>query len=1129
MTRTNVFKKLIALSLLLTLLSINLHISAEECSPWVAKAISIQGDVEKRLSTNKLLGQWVPIKRNNKLCAGEIIRVKQNSRAALILRNDTILRLNQNTTITLSSFNDEQSYWVNLEKGIAHFIARIKQSFKVVTPFVNAAVEGTEFVITVNSTQSEVIVFEGIVKASNKLGEVKLLKGQTAVATRNTAPSVIIKVNPRDAVQWSLYYPAIINYKNIQFKNIKLNNKTKIIIKQSITAIQKGKINLAISLIETIPSISTHIELLIYKTALYLSIGRINSAYALTQFILQLQANNPQAIALQSIIATVQNKKIKAIALAKQAAIHAPNDYEPALALSYAYQSQFDIKNALSSIKLSLENNKNNALLWSRLSELYLMTGDVSNALNSAKEAMISNPNISRTHITLGFAYLSQNKINKAQQAFEEAIEIDDTDPLSHLGLGLAIIRQGNLLNGRQQIEFAATLDPNNALIRSYLGKAYNEEKRHKLASVQFDMAKMLDPKDPTAFLYDAILKQNLNNPVTALENLQKANAINKNRAVFRSKLLLKQDDASSNVSQAQIYKDLGYNQLALNQGWKSLNRDQANHSAHRFLADTYALTPRHEIGRLSELLQSQLWQPLTLTQIQPQLVESGIGIIEEYGPSKSNYNEYTSLFTRNQNKVKANMLLGGNKTISNDLVLSGLYNSIAYSLGQYHYETDGFRKNNDQKQDATNIFLQYSINPNTTIQFEYSDFNGFNGDLALRADPKEFSTDLREVKDIQSYKFGLRHDINNNSKIIFSYITKDSKESQYNKPLSNLSTNLKIKEKPYNAEIQYLFQTKKNQYLFGIGDYQSKNDRLLTTKIDLGFPVGIVTTPIPSSFTNFHSNQYIYSNLAASDNLNWTIGLSHDVFDGSITKKDIINPKLGVTWSANTNINFRFAAFQVLKRDIVSNQTIEPTHVAGFNQFFDDDSGAISNRVGAAVDIEFNSSLNSGIELSKRKIDHPYIVSSQSLTTKWTEVLYRVYQYWTINNFLSSSIEYSYEQLDYGLNDAKNGARKITTQKIPISLNYFHPNGLGLKTTAVYLDQKSSLFNSVTNITQKLNSDNLLVNLELNYRLYRLSGILTLGVSNVFDTKVSFQEPDPKNPQYYPEQYVYSRVSINF
>ena len=207
-------------------------------------------------------------------------------------------------------------------------------------------------------------------------------------------------------------------------------------------------------------------------------------------------------------------------------------------------------------------------------------------------------------------------------------------------GLGLAKIREGGfpkwepdfakmvdkgLLEGTRELEIAVSLDPDNSLIRSYLGKAYYEETRDKLATDQFDMAKKLDPSDPTPYFYDAIEKQTTNRPVEALHDLQKAIELNDNRAVYRSRMLLDADLAARSASLARIYTDLGFQQRALVEGWKSVNTDPADFSGHRFLADTYSALPRHEIARVSELLQSQLLQPLNITPIQPHLAESNL------------------------------------------------------------------------------------------------------------------------------------------------------------------------------------------------------------------------------------------------------------------------------------------------------------------------------------------------------------------------------------------------------------------------------------------------------------------------------------------------------------------------
>ena len=233
-----------------------------------------------------------------------------------------------------------------------------------------------------------------------------------------------------------------------------------------------------------------------------------------------------------------------------------------------------------------MEVNPNDALAWARLAELHMSFADLDDALEAAQKAAAIEPNLSRTQTVLGFAYLTQVKTTESKQAFERAIELDQADPLARLGLGLAIIREGDLDAGRGELDIAVSLDPDNSLMRSYLGKAYYEEKLDKQSADQYQMAKSLDPKDPTPYFYDAIRKQTTNRPVEALQDMQKAIELNDNRAVYRSRLLLDSDLAARSAAQARIYSDLGFQQLALVEGWKSVNTDPTNFSAHRLLAD---------------------------------------------------------------------------------------------------------------------------------------------------------------------------------------------------------------------------------------------------------------------------------------------------------------------------------------------------------------------------------------------------------------------------------------------------------------------------------------------------------------------------------------------------------------
>jgi hypothetical protein len=157
-------------------------------------------------------------------------------------------------------------------------------------------------------------------------------------------------------------------------------------------------------------------------------------------------------------------------------------------------------------------------------------------------------------------------------------------------------------------------------------------------------------------------------------------------------------------VQALQIYNDLGFEQLALVEGWNSVNTDPGNYSAHRLLADSYSVLPRHEIARVSEHLQSLLLQPLNVTPIQLQLAESNLLILDGAGPTALSFNEFNP---------------GENSTYGDEVVISGVHDDVSFSLGQLHYETEGFRKNNDQDIDIYNIFIQASLSHKTSIQAE--------------------------------------------------------------------------------------------------------------------------------------------------------------------------------------------------------------------------------------------------------------------------------------------------------------------------------------------------------------------------------------------------------------------------
>lgn len=895
-----------------------------------------------------------------------------------------------------------------------------------------------------------------------------------------------------------------------------------------------------------------------YRATLLLSVGRVDEAIGDIEKALTLAPGNGYALALQSIIAVVQNEKDRALDLAREAVKAAPDSAAARIALSYAQQADFELEDALDSIKKAVELEPDNSLAWARLAELRLSFGDIDKSLEAAKKAVQLNPGTARAQSVLGFAYLSQIRLKESVKAFEKAIELDQVAPLPRLGLGLAKIRKGDLIEGRKEIEIAVSLDPDNSIIRSYLGKALYEEKRDKKATEELATAKELDPSDPTSFFYDAIRKQSLNRPVEALHDLQKSIELNDNRAVYRSRLLLDDDLAARSASLARIYDDLGFQQLALSEGWKSVATDPGSHSAHRFLADSYSVLPRHEVARVSELLQSQLLQPINITPVQPHLAENNLNILDGAGPGDLSFNEFNPMFNRNKFSAQGSLIYGDNNTRGDEVVLSAVIDNFSISSGQYHYDTDGFRRNNDLNQDFYNFFTQARITHDTSVMAEFRATDVEKGDVTLNFNTEDdVLPNKREESEDKSMRFGLRHSLTSKSDIIATVVYKDSDDrlnditedndvssivASLGPPftafcpsptLSDTTTVLSDDDDGYTAEIQHQFRSERFNIISGAGLFSGDNRNVIDLTIPILCPplplLNLEATSVDETYLQ-HINFYVYSNITYPKNMTWTIGASSDFFEGGVidqTDGDP-NPKLGLTWTVLPDTTLRAAVFRVLKRTLITDQTIEPTQVAGFNQFFDDTNGTESWRYGIALDQKFTDNLYGGLEFSKRDLEVSVIRLSEAIQLDRKEQVGRFYIYWTPHRWLALSVEYEYERFDRD-QESVQFIEEVKTHSFPLGISFYHPSGLSARLKLTYIDQKGS-FQTQRHVAGTFfqGSDRFwIADASVSYRLPKRFGLITIGAKNLFDKSFSFQDTDPVSPVMQPERLVFFKVIL--
>ena len=1115
------------------LLLLSGSVAYADCRAPVGNFVSLSGSVSVQGSK---ADAWAPASLKTRLCEGDTIRVGDQSRAAVALINEAVLRIDQNTAIRLTDITptEQETSFLDIVRGAFQSFSRKPKFLRINSPYLNGSVEGTEFVFRVENGSSSLLVLEGQVVASNDQGSASVAAGEIATATEDQAPSKRIVVNPRGLVQWSLYYPPILSLSAITDSDSPL-------VDQAAKCAARGDSACALTTLGKVVDSDRDDTYYGIRSAVLLSVGRVDAAREAIDAMLRANPDAALAYSLRSVIAVAQNDKETALADGQKAVELQPGSAAARIALSYAQQANVQLDAARDTLLEAVKRQPDNALAWARLAELQLSFGNRSAATDAAKRAVELQPNLSRTQAMLGFVSLTKIDMSDAKAAFDKAIALDNADPLPRLGLGLAKIGAGDLAGGRGELEAAVALDPNQAIIRSYLGKAYYEEKRDGLAEPQFSIAEQLDPSDPTPWFYSAIAKQTQNQPVAALHDMNRAIELNDNRAVYRSRLLLDSDLAARSASQARIYSDLGFQQLALVEGWKSVNTDPTNFSAHRFLADSYSALPNHEIARVSELLQSQLLQPLNMTPIQPQLAESNLFLISSGGAGSVSFNEFNPLFYRNGTAVQVSGMMGGNDTSSEELVVSGVKENVAYSVGGYHFETNGFRPNAYQETDLVNAFVQVELSPDTSVQAEYRYKNAVRGDVQMRFFPNEYYPGERAPEETRSLRLGLRHDLSSNSIVLASLVFMNAKYGDAQNPLPpayallGLVSTVGIEpQDSYSAELQHLYRASKFNLTTGIGHFE-RNSTATTITTNNILPPPFNVSQTTSNTDIKHTNAYAYSDIHILDNLTLILGLSAEftsVPSGSsqTTGNDgnQYNPKFGLMWTPVKDTLVRVAAFRTVKRPVIANQTLEPTQVAGFNQFYDDYNNTVSRRYGAAVDQTFSPNLFGGLEVSRRDLDVPNFGATNLFD--WQEDQGRAYLFWTPKPWLGLKAEYQFERLDR--ETLTDGVKDADTHRLLLGMKASLPSGWSVTVNPSYYRQKGT-FESIimppvpAPVLTKGKDDFWVVDTAVNYRLPKRHGFVSAGVKNVFDQKFMYFDTNYKNATLQPDRMFFASVTL--
>lgn len=929
-----------------------------------ATLIELEGTVETARARTT---DWKSGRTNDALAAFDRVRTAVQSRATLRLADRSLGRLGELALVTIETppgAKTPSSF--SLTQGLLFFFHRGKPAdINIRTGAGTAGIRGTEFLIEVAGNGRTVLtLFDGEVELSNAQGVLRLVSGEQGTMDPGQAPLLTPMLVPKhDLIQWCLYYPGVLDADELN-----LPATEAAALQASLAAYRAGDLLQALALVPAgfQPASDSG---RVYLAAVLLSVGKVDAATLLLDAIPPDAAENSDkppaprlATALRRLILVVKNSpELPGL----KPSARDPKCATLQLAESYRYQARADLTSALAAAREATSISPAFGFAWARVAELEFSFGHRREAQIALKRSLELAPRNAQAVALRGFLLAAEDRIGPAFVAFNEAIALDGALGNAWLGRGLCRIRRGELDAGREDLQVAATLEPQRALFRSYLGKAWHELGDQRHAGDELRLAKANDPRDPTAYLYEALLLQEENRINEAIASLERSQELNDNRRVFRSRLLLDQDQAVRGANLATIYRDAGLGDVSLREASRASSLDYANWSAHWFLSQSYAalrdprdVNLRYETAAVTEYLLANLLAPISAGPLNASVSQQ----------------EYGRLFARDRLGLTSATEYTSRGSWRQDMVQYGLIGHTAYALEAAYVTDPGEHKNGQVEQTSFSAQLRQQVGPADTIFIQAIRSETEGGDLAQYLNPEESRLN-QKFRDVQEPLLlaGWHHEWGPGSHTLALVGWLNGEQT-----FSDDGLNIPVfRGRPpevrvfdavamrqsyhselslFTGELQQLWQTRQHTIVAGARAQEGEveTESIQTPLGDRGgelwngSAVGVLKIRTADTAPITRQTVYLYDYWQVWEPFQLVVGLTYDrltsprlfrhpplALSGSDTTDEWL-PKVGFVWQAATQATLR-AAYTRALTGVSFDQSfrLEPSQVAGINQAF--------------------------------------------------------------------------------------------------------------------------------------------------------------------------------------------------
>ena len=557
-----------------------------------AEVVSFTGKGEARETAR---AEWRPAVVKQKLRGGAFVRTGDLSQMALLLQDQTQLRLNQNSMLQIKEVAAAGAPTrLDLQAGRAWMQSKGRSPNLVIdTPNAIAAIRGTDWELEVDpSGKTLLMVFSGTVEFFNAQGRVTVEKNEAALAEFGKSPVKILLTNPRDRIQW-------VNALSIEPRGYAEAAQASPTVKSALASIVNGDLARAHARLQADRGRGTRdVNVYALLADIELVSGEFQRALAITREALAIAPRNADLLA-QLVREQLLMDQVDA---AKQT-LALPRDADTAgilVAAGETARREGLAQQALSQFERARRVAPADDRGWFALGRAQSEREDATPARRNLATALQLNPDGAGYQGELGTLETFSNRYPQAEQAFNAALQANPGDYVALTGVGLLRLKQGDAQAALDALLKAGVLEPRYARAKTYTAVAYYQLGRHADAVATLRQAAELDDKDPLPYIYLTQIYTDLYQAGEAVEASREA----LKRLPFLKSLnqVANNQQGTGNLGYALAF--FGLEDWALELAQQSYSPYLAN--SHLFLADRY----RGQYNKNSELFQGFLTDP---------------------------------------------------------------------------------------------------------------------------------------------------------------------------------------------------------------------------------------------------------------------------------------------------------------------------------------------------------------------------------------------------------------------------------------------------------------------------------------------------------------------------------------